>query len=128
MNRERILSFARFVSLLAIAVACVATTPRISPADEAVQLTGEVVDLSCYLHKGSKGSGHRACAKMCAKKGLPIGLLTESGELYLLIENHDDPEPYEELKKVAGSNAQVSGEKYSRDGMTAIQVKEAKGL
>jgi hypothetical protein len=116
----------RRFAALAIVVGAAALVPAHTAAQEAIQMSGEVVDLSCYLHKGSKGASHRACAKMCAKKGLPIGLLSESGEVFLLIEDHDDPDPYDDLKKMAGYDAEVSGKKYSRGGMTSIMVKEAK--
>ena len=58
-------------------------------------MSGEIVDLSCYLSKGSKGKRHKTCAEMCAKKGLPIGVITEAGDVYLLIEDHDNPDPYD---------------------------------
>jgi hypothetical protein len=117
---------------LALVVPLLAGVPR-SAADELgyeneVTMSGEVLDLTCYLAEGRKGSGHKACAKMCAKKGLPMGLLTEAGEVYLLIENHDDPDPYDNLKKLAGTQVEVKGVKYSRDGMSSLMVLESKGL
>ena len=39
--------------------------------DELQTVSGEVVDLSCYLEHKAKGPGHRKCAISCAKKGLP---------------------------------------------------------
>jgi hypothetical protein len=115
----------------ALAVALVAVSPRIF-ADELgyeneVTVSGEVLDLTCYLADGKKGSGHKACAKLCAKKGLPMGLLTDDGEVYLLIENHDDPDPYDNLKNLAGSQVELKAVKYSRDGMSALMVLESKG-
>jgi hypothetical protein len=117
---------------LALVVPLLAGVPR-SAADELgyeneVTMSGEVLDLTCYLAEGRKGSGHKARAKMCAKKGLPMGLLTEAGEVYLLIENHDDPDPYDNLKKLAGTQVEVKGVKYSRDGMSSLMVLESKGL
>jgi hypothetical protein len=97
-------------------------------AQEAITVSGEILDLSCYLSKGSKGPRHKTCAKMCAEKGLPIGVLTESGEVYLLLEDHDNPDPYEALKKLAGGNAEVGGKKYTRSGMQSILVQASKGL
>jgi hypothetical protein len=97
-------------------------------AQEAITVSGEILDLSCYLSKGSKGARHKTCAKMCAEKGLPIGVLTESGEVYLLLEDHDNPDPYDALKKLAGSDAEVGGKKFVRSGMQSIVVQEAKGL
>lgn len=119
-------------TLLALALA-VAVAPRSAFANdevkvEDVKVEGEILDMTCYLHKGSTGRRHKACAEMCAEKGLPIGVLTDSGEAYLLIEDHDDPEPYAAARKLAGKKASISGKKYTRGGSTGIMVLEAKGL
>jgi hypothetical protein len=95
---------------------------RPASAQEEIQVKGEVVDLACYLPKGSKGPQHRSCAQLCAKKGMPIGVLTESGDLFLLIEDHDDPDPYQDAKKLAGKNAEIAGKRFERDGMSSILV------
>ncbi len=102
--------------------------PEVSRAEENVTVKGEVVDLSCYLAKGEKGPGHRMCAQMCAKGGLPIGLLTSDGALYLLLSEHDNPAPYEAAKKLAGDNAEIRGKKFTRNGVSSIAVEAAKGL
>lgn len=111
------------LSLLAgTAVGVVAFTAPPLPAQESVTVVGEVIDLSCYLAKGSKGKGHKTCAQMCAKKGLPIGVLSDSGELLLLIEDHDNSDPYEAAKGLAGERVEVAGKKFSRNGMASIVV------
>jgi hypothetical protein len=102
--------------------------PTRAPAQEQVSLQGEVVDLACYMSKGSRGPAHKACAQLCAKKGVPIGLLTEAGNVYLLLDDHANPEPYEEAQKLAGDNAKISGKKYTRPGIASIVVGAAEGL
>jgi hypothetical protein len=96
-------------------------------AQEEIKVSGEVVDLACYLSKGSKGKRHKACAELCAKKGLPLGVLTESGDVYLLIEDHDNPGPYDAAKGLAGENAEVTGKKFTKGGVQSILVSGAKG-
>lgn len=54
-------------------------------------LVGEIVDFSCYLQIGKRGEKHRACGQKCIKTGQPIGLLTEDGNLYMLMEEEHDP-------------------------------------
>lgn len=100
--------------------------PRAS-AQEPITVSGEVVDLACYLSKGSKGKRHKQCAELCAKKGLPIGVLTDAGDVYLLIEDHDDPAPYDAAKGLAGERAEVSGKKFAKGGVASILVSAAKG-
>ena len=88
--------------------------------------TGEVVDLACYVAKGAKGSDHAGCAKSCVKNGQPMGLLTDDGTLVLLAADHKDGEPYEALKDLAGSMANVSGELAEKDGMKVVTVTGSK--
>ena len=54
-------------------------------------LVGEVVDYSCYLQVGKHGGKHRDCGQKCLRNGQPIGLLTQEGKLYLLMEEEHDP-------------------------------------
>lgn len=118
----------RLITVLAVAgLAPLAFTVPVQ-AQEAVTVQGEIVDLACYMSKGSKGPQHRACAQMCAKKGVPIGVLNDAGEVILLVDDHDDPEPYEAAKKLAGERAEISGKKFAKGGMTTIVVGAAKGL
>jgi hypothetical protein len=106
-----------------------APSGRTSPAaaQEEVTVSGEIVDLACYLPKGLKGKRHKQCAQLCAKKGLPIGVLSDTGEVYLLLENHDDPAPYEAAKELAGERATVSGKKFTKGGVQSILVVLVKG-
>ncbi len=46
---------------------------------------GEVVDLGCFLRQGARGEAHRACAQACLKRGVPAGLITDDGEIHLLV-------------------------------------------
>jgi hypothetical protein len=55
------------------------------------RVTGEVVDVSCYLQLGKHGAAHAACATKCATNGQPIGLLTSAGTLYFLFPEEHHP-------------------------------------
>ena len=57
----------------------------------AVTLTGEVVDLSCYLQLGKKGEAHKACGAKCVGNGEPAGLLTKAGKVYMLMAEQHHP-------------------------------------
>lgn len=104
-----------------------AWSPRDASAQEEITVQGEIVDLACYLSKGSRGSSHRVCAQKCAERGIPIGVLTDDGNLFLLLEDHSDEEPYEDAKKLAGGRAEVKGKKFSKPGIVGIVVGEIKG-
>jgi hypothetical protein len=115
------------LAILLVAFGLGTMTAPPAPAQDDVTVSGEVIDMSCYLSKGSKGSQHKACAQLCAKKGVPIGILTEAGDVYLLIDDHNNPDPYEALKKLAGEQAEVKGKKYSKGGVQSILVVESTG-
>lgn len=97
-------------------------------AQDDVTVQGEIIDMACYMAKGSRGAAHKACAQMCAKKGVPIGVLTDGGEVYLLLDDHNNPDPYDSAKKLAGERAEVTGKKFSKQGVASIVVGGAKGL
>jgi hypothetical protein len=84
--------------------------------------------MACYMAKGSRGAAHKACAVMCAKRGVPIGVLTDNGELYLLLDDHNNEDPYEAAKKLAGERAEVTGRKIGKQGVAGIVVGSAKGI
>src|SRR5262245_37501877 len=56
-----------------------------------VSVVGEIIDLSCYLQVGKHGDKHRDCGQKCIKNGQPVGLLTEDGAVYMLIDEEHDP-------------------------------------
>ena len=102
--------------------------PGLVAAQEDITVKGEIVDLACYLAKGKKGAEHKSCAQMCAKGGVPLGVLTPADELYLLIDDHANPKPYEAAKKLAGVDAEITGKKFVKNGMASIVVTGASGL
>jgi hypothetical protein len=114
-----------------LALASLALSPALVPASgsaqDAITVSGEVVDLACYLSKGLKGRRHKQCAQLCPKKGLPIGVLTDAGDVYLLIEDHDNTAPYEEAKGLAGERAEISGKKFVKGGVASVLVSSVKG-
>src|SRR5262245_13306410 len=69
-------------ALAAIAVATHASLRLSGPGPE-ITVTGMVVDRACKFAKGQSGPSHLACAEMCAKAGVPFGILTRDGKLYL---------------------------------------------
>jgi hypothetical protein len=115
-------------SLLLALVALGLSWPAAARAEDVVTVQGEIVDMACYLPKGSRGAAHKSCAQMCAKRGAPLGLLTDGGELYLLVDDHNNPDPYEAAKKLAGDRAEINGNKFSKQGVAGIVVEGAKGL
>lgn len=97
-------------------------------AADTATVTGEVVDLACYMPHPASGAGpsHRKCAETCAKKGMPMGLLTEDKQVYLLLEDHENPKPYGSLKDKAAEKVTVEGEKVAQGGLQGLVVETVK--
>ncbi|CUS98308.1 hypothetical protein JGI23_00457 [Candidatus Chrysopegis kryptomonas] len=87
-----------------------------------VTLKGEVLDLACYVAGEKKGAEHKRCAVMCIKGGEPIGILTDDGKVYLVVEDHAKPEPYEKLKEFAAERVTITGAFYQRGGLPGVVI------
>ena len=92
-------------------------------ASAAEPMTGEVVDLGCQL-TSTKGAG--PCGAEGVKRGLPMALRTDDGQLYLLLENHDNPKPYAQLKEKAGQKVSLEGDKVTQGGTQGLIVESLK--
>jgi len=84
--------------------------------------TGEVLDLACFLGHGGKGKDHAKCAIKCIKEGTPVGLLTSDGQVFLVLEDHNNTKPYQEIKKLAAQTVTVTGKILKNGGLQAIQI------
>lgn len=91
-------------------------------ADAADTLEGEVLDMACYLADGAKGPAHKRCAQTCAEHGMPLGLLTDDGAVYLLYPKHGKEEAFEAVKKLAGADARLTGKSADRGGLKGFEV------
>jgi hypothetical protein len=132
MKRLSILS-----AILVLALASAALFAADSPSSKkgeakatpkSMTVTGEIVDLGCYLSEGAKGEAHKGCATMCLSNGMPMGLLTKEGKLYLLTLSHDNADPYNAAKKMAAEQVTVTGMAAERDGISALTVTDVKEL
>ena len=98
------------------------------PSVRADTITGEVVDLACYMvhPETGKGPSHRKCAETCIKKGLPIGLVTDDKQVFLLLEDHENPKAYGQLKDKSAEKITVEGDKVNQGGLPAVVVESVK--
>lgn len=95
------------------------TRPSGPPPPEPGTFRGEVVDLGCYLRQGGRGSIHLPCAQACLKLGRPAGLLTEEGEVLLLVV---ETGVTVDLPSLAARVCDVKGSRVHRSGMRGILV------
>jgi hypothetical protein len=84
-------------------------------------VTGEVVDLMCYIDHNATGEKHAACAGKCIKGGGPVGI-TSAGKTYLIVGQHKPMN--DELAEYAGKTITVKGKVAERDGISMIENAE----
>lgn len=85
-------------------------------------LTGEVVDVFCYLSHGKEGLGpaHAGCAKKCIQSGLPVAIKV-GDQLYLATMTSHDP-ANAKLVASAGKQVTVHGQVMEKDGQHLIAI------
>jgi hypothetical protein len=54
-------------------------------------VTGEVVEVSCYLQLGKRGAAHVECGSKCAANGQPLGIVDKADNLYILFPEEHHP-------------------------------------
>ena len=85
-------------------------------------ITGEVVDLACYLSEGASGPGHKDCAQKCIASGLPVGI--KSGdEIYVAIGSEHGP-ANAALAPLAAQEVTAEGIVTERNGVHLIAIKK----
>src|ERR1043166_4545156 len=92
-----------------------------------ILVTGEGLDMTCYIASNLSGPEHAYCAKVCIRNGEPAGIKARDGKVYLLT-----GEPGQSINaKLADYAAQVvtiKGKKSVRDGFAQLQVEEIRKL
>ena len=86
------------------------------------KITGEVVDLACYLAGGERGPSHQACAQKCISSGLPVGIKTNDA-LYLVITSEHGP-ANAQLASLASKTVEAEGTISEQDGVHLIAIKK----
>ncbi len=103
---------------LAIVSASLLAAATVRAAEE-VTVKGEVLDMACYLDHGAHGEKHADCAKMCISSGLPVGLKTADGKVYLLLGQHKPANDM--LADYAAKTVTLKGKFESRDGINLLE-------
>ena len=85
-------------------------------------LTGEVVDVFCYLSHPDQGLGkdHAGCAKKCIKSGLPVAI--KVGDQLYLATMADHGAANERLAELAAQQVTVTGKVMELDGQHLIAI------
>jgi hypothetical protein len=110
-----------FLTLFGVAVNDAARA-GVKPASEnAVQVTGELIDSWCYLTEimYPLGTAHHQCAVWCAAGGIPVGILSDDGTPYILLSFQGDGQSVANLAllDLQTHHVVLEGTAFERDGM-----------
>ncbi|MFQ5889485.1 MAG: hypothetical protein ACE5JR_05480 [Gemmatimonadota bacterium] len=121
------LALAAGAAFATVGLAAAAPGDQAEPSQEAQEttITAQVVDQSCYLANGLKGADHKMCAEVCAKKGIPLVLLGDDGQIYLPVDTAMPGAAFnEQLLPHAEAKVKVTGKVVEKSGSKAIVVKK----
>ena len=84
------------------------------------QITGQVVDIACFVGHDSSGEKHAKCAEACARAGNPLAIY-DGKQIYLSVSmNHKNPN--EKLMAFIEKKVKVTGSVVERAGLKGIMI------
>jgi len=97
-----------------------------------VSLRGELIDTWCYFSgvmggpEAVQGSAHHTCAIWCAAGGIPVGMLGEDGEVYMILKLPEDDQSAggDTFVELTNDTIEADGMVYERDGLKYLVVSE----
>ena len=114
---------AGFISALALSPVALAAEQGKEKLDASAskEITGEVVDMMCYVDHNAMGDKHSGCAAKCIKGGGPVGIVSD-GKAYLIVGEHQPIN--DQLAEYAGKTITVKGKMAERGGVAMLENAE----
>jgi len=85
-------------------------------------VTGEIVDMMCYIDHNAIGEEHgKSCGAKCIKNGGPVGIV-ENGKAYLVVGEHKPMN--DQLAEYCGKMVTVKGKAADRGGIAMLENAE----
>jgi len=86
------------------------------------EVTGEVVDMMCYVDHNAVGEKHgQSCGAKCIKSGGPVGIVSD-GKAYLVVGEHKPMN--DQLAEYCGKTITLKGKMAERGGVAMIENAE----
>src|SRR5882724_9995528 len=118
----RVAVTATFIAALASAPLAIAQEHEHGSDDASKEVTGEVVDMMCYVDHNAVGEKHgQSCGAKCIKGGGPVGIVSE-GKAYLVVGEHKPIN--DQLAEYCGKTITVKGKLAERGGIAMIENAE----
>jgi len=85
-------------------------------------VTGEIVDMMCYVDHNAVGESHgQSCGAKCIKGGGPVGIVSD-GKAYLVVGEHKPMN--DELADSCGKTITLKGKLAERGGIVMLENAE----
>src|SRR5881396_523601 len=111
--------------IAALACAPLAIAQEHEHGDDAAaskEVTGEVVDMMCYVDHNAVGEKHgQSCGVKCIKGGGPVGIVSD-GKAYLVVGEHKAMN--DQLADYCGKTITLKGKMAERGGIAMIENAE----
>ena len=131
-NSTRFKAFKTFFAV--IVIASFATAPLAlahDPAEHGKEnlsagaektVTGEIVDMMCYVDHNAIGETHgQSCGAKCIKGGGPVGIVSD-GKAYLVVGEHKPMN--DQLAEFCGKTVTLKGKAAERGGIAMLENAE----
>ncbi len=109
-----------------LAPAAFVSEPVEAGQPQRVKVTGEVIDPWCYLSEimWATGSAHHQCAVWCARGGIPVGILGDDEQVYIVlkVENDAGVIGHHGILRVQSNEVVVEGYLYERDSIRYLAI------
>jgi hypothetical protein len=114
---------ATFIAALAVASLAMAQEHQHgSDAAASKEVTGEIVDMMCYVDHNAVGEKHgQSCGAKCIKSGGPVGIVSD-GKAYLVVGEHKPIN--DQLAEHCGKTITLKGKMADRGGIAMIENAE----
>jgi hypothetical protein len=119
--RNIILSFLAVIAMTTLTFAHEEQGKDSLDAAATKEVTGEVIDMMCYVDHNATGDKHAGCAAKCIKNNGPVGIV-ENGKAYLVVGEHKPMNA--DLAEYAGKTITVKGKVAERGGIAMIENAE----
>lgn len=118
---KRILASTAALALFALPLA--AQEMKAMQASDEKTISGQVIDVNCYVAMGASGAGHKACAEGCAKAGVQLAILGTDGNVYAAISSKPMDAQNAKLLPFAEGKVKVTGTHRFKNGLHTIEIK-----
>jgi hypothetical protein len=118
----RIAVAATVIAAFTVSPLAIAQQQHSSDTAASKEVTGEVVDMMCYVDHNAVGREHgESCGAKCIKSGGPVGIVSD-GKAYLVVGVHKPMN--DQLADYCGKTITLKGKLAERGGIAMIENAE----